>query len=66
MSSGKDAESPRPLTTTGGARLGSALLGSRMLTHVVAPITAQKSVADNRRMRAALLHRAQKRSSSAR
>jgi len=37
-----------------------------MLTHVVAPITAQKSVADTREMRAALLHRPQNRSSSAR
>jgi hypothetical protein len=56
----------RPVTTTGGARLGSASLGARILTQVVAPITAQKSVALTRDMRAALLHRAQNRSSSVR
>jgi hypothetical protein len=54
------------LTTTGGIFFGAASVGARILTQVVAPITAQKSVADKREMRAALLHRPQNRSSSAR
>jgi hypothetical protein len=67
MSSGTVPPSPSGLvTTTGRALFGPASVGARILTHVVAPITAQKSVADTREMRAALLHRPQNRSSSAR
>jgi hypothetical protein len=58
--------SPGLLTTTGGIFLVGVSLGARILTQVVAPITAQKSVAHTREMRAALLHRSQNRSSSAR
>ncbi len=60
------AFSPGRDTTTGGILLVPASLGARRLTHVVTPITAQKSVAHAREMRAALLHRSQNRSSSAR
>jgi hypothetical protein len=60
------ASSPGLVTITGGILLVPASLGARRLTHVVAPITAQKSVADAREMRAALLHRSQNRSSLAR
>jgi hypothetical protein len=53
-------------TITGGALLGPASLGARMLTQVVAPITAQNSVAHTRDTRAMLAHQSQNRSSSAR
>jgi hypothetical protein len=67
MSSGTVPPSPSGLvTTTGRVFLGVASVGARIFTQVVAPITAQKSVADTREMRAALLHRPQNRSSSAR
>jgi hypothetical protein len=58
--------SPGLETTTGGIFLVPASPGARILTQVVAPITAQKSVADARETRATLLHRSQNRSSSAR
>ena len=53
-------------TTAGGILLGPASLGARTLTHVVAPTTAQNSVALTRETRAILAHRSQNRSSSAR
>src|SRR5258706_2657624 len=64
MSSLTGASPPGPPTTT-GAFLGRASLGVRMLTQVVAPITAQKSVAHTRETRATLAHRSLNRSSSA-
>jgi len=48
-----------------GAFLGPASFGVRILTQVVAPITAQKSVAHTRETRATLVHRSLNRSSSA-
>jgi len=58
--------SPGRDTTAGGILLGPASLGPRTLTQVVAPITAQNSVAHTRDTRATLAHRPQNRSSSAR
>jgi hypothetical protein len=66
MSSRTGASAPGPETTTGGSFRGLASLGARMFTHIAPATTAQKSVAHMREMRATLLHRAQKRSSSAR
>jgi len=60
------ATSPGFLTTTGGIFLVTASLGARILTHVVAPITAQNRVADTRETRATLAQRSQNRSSLAR
>jgi hypothetical protein len=45
------------LTTTGGILLVGASPGARTLTHIVAPITAQNSVAQMREIRATLLLR---------
>jgi hypothetical protein len=67
MSSLSDPPSPSGLvTTTGRIFFGVASLGARILTQVVAPMSAQNSVADTREMRAALLHHPQNRSSLAR
>ena len=66
---GKSAEehiSPGLETTTGGTLFGPASLGARILTQVVAPMTAQNSVALTRDTRATLAQRSQNRSSSAR
>src|SRR4030088_1763142 len=59
MSSLTGAPPPGPPTTTGGTFLGPASLGARILTQVVAPITAQKSDAHTRETRATLAHRSQ-------
>jgi len=66
MSARTGASDPGPETKTGGIFRGFASLGARMFTHIAPPTTAEKSVAQVREMRATLLHRAQKRSRSAR
>jgi len=66
MSRRTGSSEPIVETTTGGILRGPASLGACRFTHVAAPATAQKSVAQMREMRATLSQRAQKRSSSAR